>query len=681
VDPVSASAFRKGTLVAIDSTNYALIRLLDKQKWQLEERDSGRIVIHTDQDLRNLYAESRLRFARSNFEPDSRRPRALLADFEPQLWEEAKVKRAYVTATLDLPGTRSLLTPVIRDTWVRLGSIDRPPHVASVLRWRKKFLESGSDIQSLIDRHDRKGNFESRYPEEVEEIVQTAIDSKYMTEERGTMQDVIDEAQALVILENNLRPASLKLPRPARRLISRLLREIPAFDKHAARYGKESALRRYRSVLKHGDKIAALDTAVFDHSLLNVMVIDDATGLPLGRPWLTVGMDDGTRNCLGFFISFEPPSYHTVAKCLRHAIMPKLPIESIFIESNNAWEPHGIMRNILVDNGPEFHSASLENACLSLNIEIHYCPRKKPWFKGKIERFIGSMLRALSIGIPGVTFANIFEKEDYDPSKHAIISLRALREIAHKWIVDVYHQKRHRTLQATPASVWASSVNPSDILLPNDPAKFDAIMGESITRCLTHKGIELDSLFYNSHELTALRRRYGSDLDVEVRRDRQDLGQIVVLSPNGHDMVVVPALDSKYANGLSEWQHRVCKRHARRLQADCSPDGWLLAKHDISRLIDEEFKRKGRKSRARIARFRGESHEPEQPVSASHPQPIQSVPDISGQEENHPETSITVDEAPDFHSTSELTTADRSRRVYKPLLRDRGESSQSSEAP
>ena len=82
------------------------------------------------------------------------------------------------------------------------------------------------------------------------------------------------------------------------------------------------------------------------------------------------------------------------------------------------------MRQLVVDGGQEFYSTSLEHLCLSLGIEWCAAPRREPWFKGKIERFFGTFNRDIAHGMPGTSFSNIFEKDDYDPSKHAVVTFQ-----------------------------------------------------------------------------------------------------------------------------------------------------------------------------------------------------------------------------------------------------------------
>lgn len=294
-----------------------------------------------------------------------------------------------------------------------------------------------------------------------------------------------------------------------------------------------------------------------------------------------------------------------MARCLKHAFLPKANLREKYVDVANEWDAHGVMRELSMDNGSEFHSRSLEEACYSLGIEIHYSPRKTPWFKGKVERFQGTANAQVARIAPGTTFANVFEKDEYDPAKHAVVRLEVLLHIVHKWVVDVYHQRPHRTLQTPPAQMWRSSIASEDILLPEDPARLDAILGRRERRILTHKGVELNGLFYNSPEMTALRMQLGEKLDVELCVDDGDIGKLVVLSPDKKRMFVVPALAQSYANGMNTWQHKVCKRYAAKEMGKYDSTGWLEAKERIAKMIDNEFalKKARGKTRARAARY------------------------------------------------------------------------------
>jgi len=597
------SAFTEGTMVQFEKKFYVLLRKVSDDIWQLEESRTKRICEYSNEQLLCMYQNNQLTFVNPNAIINQKKGTQSYLHPTEQQWEQAKIRRSYVIATLNIPNTKKKLIPAIHATWKKLNKPKKVPNSITVLRWKNKYIMYGQDILSLVDRHDKKGNGQPRYPQEVVDFVKAAIDTKYLLNERGTIQDALDEAQTLVKNENILRPKEIQLPLPTQKLVKGLIHSVPAYDRYAARHSRTEANTKFRAVLGHRITYEPLERAEIDHTPLDLMVIDDDTGLPLGRPWITALIDDYSRCILGLHISFTPPSYLTVSYCLRHAFCPKNDLKDKYPIINNKWDAYGVVRELVVDNGLEFHSISLENACYTLGIEIHYAPRKAGWFKGKIEKFLRTFNESLAHKAPGTTFANVFDKGDYDPLKHAVVRKSIFKAIAHKWVADYYHQKEHRTLHASPASVWRNAIRPEDIFLPDNLITLDAILGRSESRTLTHKGIELNYLFYNSPELTTLRRQLGDNLKVEVRVDESNLGFINVLSPDQSQVFRVPALRFEYANGLTSWQHKVCRNYAISQLEKTDPTAWLQAKKDIHTLIDEEFLYKKHKTRTKIARF------------------------------------------------------------------------------
>ncbi|MCE4556413.1 Mu transposase C-terminal domain-containing protein [Roseateles cellulosilyticus] len=581
--------FEKDASFRIDGIEFVMRRKLDAEMWQIEETKTGRLHQKSESELRHLYVDGRLSFTQEDASYKGAKIGKVHREVAQPLMERAKVRRSYAVEAAKGPSSETALRDVAARVWAKIGKPATPPHWTTVSRWKAKLLSAGMDINAVVAQNEKKGNRTERYEDRLIEFVENAIEKVYLTKERKTIQDTIDAAVTAVRRENKLRPEEDQLPLPQRRLVKRLINEISAFDRCQARYGREAAVRRYRSVQRHRTTDGPLVRAEIDHTVLDIMVVDDTTGLPLGRPLLTACIDDFTRCVLGISIGFEPASYLTVARCLKHAFLPKLNTRADYPEVVQDWDAHGVMQELCMDNGAEFHSDSLETACLTLGIEIHYAPRKTPWFKGKIERFLGTLNSSLLHGAPGTTFSNIFEKDDYDPSKHAVVRLSTLRHIVMKWIVDVYHERPHRSLKVPPAQLWRSSVALEDIQLPDDPAQLDAILGRRVQRSLSHKGIELDGLFYNSPELTTLRRELGERLEVEICINDGDIGSITVLSPDKKRMFVAPALALSYAKGMTAWQHKVCKRHAALQLGKHDSAGWQEAKTAIAEMIHQEF--------------------------------------------------------------------------------------------
>lgn len=350
------SAFEQGIVIRIDSQPHRLLRKISDTTWQIEEERSKRIKEVTDEELRTMYVDGRLSFATGEQLQQAGRTGRVHQDVPPELFEAAKIKRTYVHAILDHSSTAIKIAPAIADVWAKLQKPPTPPHPITVIRWKLAYLNSGRDIHSLIPRMASKGNRKSRYPRELVDIVNEVINSAYMTLERRTIQDVLDHAIIRVERENALRPEAMRLSRPTRRLITRLIHQIPAFDRYCARHGRTAALNKFRSVQGHRTTARPLERCEIDHTALDEMVVDDKTFLPLGRPHLTVCIDDFTRCILGIFISFEPPSYLSVANCLRDAFLPKTTLKEKYPSIANPWVPHGVMRELVVDNGAEFHS-------------------------------------------------------------------------------------------------------------------------------------------------------------------------------------------------------------------------------------------------------------------------------------------------------------------------------------
>jgi putative transposase len=617
--------FCKDVHFDMDGREYQMTQEISEGLWQVREVRTGRVHEFNLQELQQRYAEGKLVFMEDPQkaglceEASAGKSTSINRQVKGKEWDKAVVKRMYVKAVEQLPCTESVIKQAIQQVWKKIQSPEKAPHWVNVCAWKRKYLANGKDAFALAGQHQRKGNRISRYPNEVIEVVEDCIDRLYMRRERSTVEEVVEDAVVMVKRENNQRPSSQQLPFPTRRLVERLVNAIPAFDRYVARYGKVAAHRMFRSKLKHLITKKPLEAAEIDHTKLDLFVIDDESHIPLGRPWLTICIDTHTRCILGIYIGFEPPSYLTVGKCLKHAILPKVNLQEQYPDIRNPWEAHGVMEQLFVDNGLEFHSISLEKACFAFGVEIVYTPRKTPWFKGKIERFNRTINQSLSHGISGTTFSNIFDKDDYDPVKHAVVTLSTLRRIIHKWIADYYHQKPHRGLEGvTPAVMWTSSIKPEDIALAHNPAEIDMLLGKAVLdKTVTHKGIEINNLLYNSAELMQLRRQLGDTFKVEIRVDETDIGHLFVMLKNGQ-YLEVPALDIEYAKGMTLWLHDICRAYAKKNFKKASVYSYALAKTEIREIVENELKLKRKKSNSKVGRYQDTA----KPVEADKSVPV-----------------------------------------------------------
>lgn len=610
---MSRAKFMKGMEATVEGRTCTFLRQVAIGTWQIEDNATGELKRIAQTELLDMYLDGRFKFADAHpvsmtYKKKQAENTRWQFDLLPEkLRAPALHRRHYVNALLTQLGstpTRLLAEELIKEEWKKIKWPEQPPHYTTVWRWLKRYLPAGNDVRSIIDRHSHCGNRENRLSAKLVEILNEAIDKIYLTEERNTIQDTLDHAITEVKRENDLRLESEQLPQPRLRQVKRMINAIPPYDRYAARYGKRAADIYFRSVKKAPGTVLPLERVEIDHTRLDVFVVDEETMLPLGRPWLTLCIDFHTRCILGFDLSFDSPSHLTVARCLRHAMLPKGSLKAKYPEVKGNWEMHGIMDTLVCDNGPEFHCESLELACMTLGISIQYCPRKQPWFKGSVERLLGTLNRGVAHGVPGTTFSDILEKGDYEVAKKATITLTTLREMIHVWVVDYYHNRPHKTLGDTPAHAWHIETVGLDIAVPADPEELKAVLGTIATRRLTHKGIEINGLFYNSPSVQLICRRIGMNREVKVRYQADDLGEIHILAPDTDTYMAVPALDIDYAKGLTLWQHTVCRRFAkRRLDGRADTVALAEAKRRITELVLEDFGRKGKRTRSRSYRF------------------------------------------------------------------------------
>ncbi|UGA40206.1 hypothetical protein JOS77_13220 [Chromobacterium haemolyticum] len=141
---------------------------------------------------------------------------------------------------------------------------------------------------------------------------------------------------------------------------------------------------------------------------------------------------------------------------MRHAILPKKPAKQVVqgVLAEHRWPCYGVMQELICDNGLEFLGTTLETIALDLGIGLQFCPKRQPRFKGVIERFLKTVNYYFTHQMPGTSLASFTERGDYDPQKHAVLTLGEFTHLFEKWLLDVYAQTVHRGIGTTPWAKW-----------------------------------------------------------------------------------------------------------------------------------------------------------------------------------------------------------------------------------
>ena len=435
-----------------------------------------------------------------------------------------------------------------------------------------------------------------------------AIARIYLTPSRPTIADVCDEVRSQIERENQIGAAMGKEPLkvPHHSTIYEIISKLSPSELAAKRYGKRIAAQMYEPVKLGPRPKRPLERVEIDHTKLPLFIVDAENRMPIGTPWFTSAIDKYSGIVLGYYASFEPPSYLSVMQCLLHTIKPKNYLHSKYLNVKNTWDAYGLPEVIVVDNGKEFLSSHFEDACLSLGIVIQYCPPKMPWYKTAIERYFGSLNTQLLSNQPGKKFSDLMKQYDYDPKKNAVLSFQGLQEILHLFIVDIYNQSSHPEYNFPRSQVWSKALTEFPPALPPSNQNLNVLLGRIVERKISRRGIEFLGLIYNSSELARLRERVRTSSKTKVKYDPTDLSHVYVFERDNYQFLSVPALNQEYTKNLTFWQHLVVKQLARKNSEKVDVVALALAKEKISQIVAREWNTsKKNKTRQSMARWLG----------------------------------------------------------------------------
>lgn len=472
------------------------------------------------------------------------------------------------------------------------------PSAITIYRYWRAFKKSDFQLSSLIPKI-TAGNTGYNLPEELEPLVQEAI-KDYFSVEKQTAASAYITLETEVSRYNEMHDTQYSLF--SIQSFRKRLRKHSEYEKILLRKGKSAADSTFRKVGQRPATTRALERVEADHTRLDLFVIDERHGIPLGRPWLTLLYDTHTKSIIGFYLGFEPPSYLSVSLALENAILPKDYVKDLYPSVEGRWPCYGLPEHLIVDNGAEFNSRDFKIACKALKVKVKKNPTKKPWLKGSVERYFRTINNRLLSRIPGKSFTNVFERKDYDPLENAVIDSLLLQEMIHIWIVDIYQNGKNGLENNIPNLSWIDAVNSSVPPRPfngtREELKFNLGKNHQVT--LDKNGVRLGTTIrYSSARLA---RYFGSQtcssrksVKVHIKYDPSCLGRIYVLDEIKEEFFAVEAVDADYAYSVSEWLHKTCCNYARRhIRKNYNHKDVVKAWQKILCIIDDAIEKTGR---------------------------------------------------------------------------------------
>ncbi len=227
----------------------------------------------------------------------------------------------------------------------------------------------------------------------------------------------------------------------------------------------------------------------------------------------------------------------------------------------------GIPQTIKTDNGKDYTSNAVKNACATLAIWQELCPPYSPEKKPHVERLLGTFNHDWLPTLPGYAGHNVetrqairsqrsFADNRTKPDRGIEVRLnsREFQNACSNWVEDYNHRVHSSLNLMSPIASW----NAADFFprRPESPRTLDMLLAFQGTRKVGKQGISFDGGFYISPMLDVGDR-------VQVSIDAVDMGRIYVFDLQGN--FICEAIDEAL---LGANRHTVSEEASQRQKAE-----------------------------------------------------------------------------------------------------------------
>jgi putative transposase len=260
-----------------------------------------------------------------------------------------------------------------------------PVSKRTIQRLKKAVREAGESALdqnlALVSKISARGNRERKISDELINLIQQVG------------KDVFNDPKAVTIkhayLQFVARCVELRLHPCSDKTFTKELRTVASVRE---REGKRKAYQAEAIVwyLKLNEAIHGVRPFQYvhiDHTPMDLLLKAPDSDEILGRPWLSLAIDAESRAIVGYYLSFDSPSYRSCMMVIRDIV-----------------RRHGRLPDMLVtDNGKEFHSAAFQRVCELYKMHLRYRPAGMPRHGSVMERVFGTVHSQLVHNLAGNT--------------------------------------------------------------------------------------------------------------------------------------------------------------------------------------------------------------------------------------------------------------------------------------
>lgn len=342
-----------------------------------------------------------------------------------------------------------LRTATQRD--VMLRALEAPVSNRTLRRWMARqqaaILIGGSEVLALVPKTAARGNRTARLSDEQEHLLTQIINTEWSNHKAPSYKAC--HSMLVVACE----AAGIKPPSYPT-LIERI--KLVEDDKvRRSRHGKRMTyqMSEFIDVLHvdtppHGSR--PFQYVHIDHTQLDIELISSRTGKPLGRPWLTIAVDAYSRRIVAIYLTFDPPSYHSVMMTMRDMVrrFGRLP------------------EFVVVDNGRDFMSFAFETFLEAMKVHLRFRPAGQPRHGAVLERMFGRNNTEYIHNLAGNTKAtkNVrMTTGKHMPVNFAEWTLETMYYGISHWATEFYDQNRHPALDMSPREAFQRGLSQSGV--------------------------------------------------------------------------------------------------------------------------------------------------------------------------------------------------------------------------
>lgn len=540
-----------------------------------------------------------------------------LVEITDRDWQQAHERFEIIRPLLDDPDcTRAKVQ-------AQAESVGR--HPATLYRWLEQYRRGGR-VSMLAPTKRGMDHGQSRLAPDVEAVLSATIDEVYLNTQKRSISYTCNE------VARRCRNAGLELPHAS--TIRRRIKALSMKETLRRREGSQAVRNKYAPI--RGAFPGAnwpLAMVQIDHTPVDLILVDDVHRRPVGRPWITLAIDVFSRMVAGFYVSFDPPGALAVGLCLAHAILPK---ESWLAqhEITTSWPVWGVMDSVHADNAKEFRGHMLRKSCQEYGITLHWRPVARPRYGGHIERLLGTLNHEIH-NLPGSTFSNPQARGAYHAAQHAAMTLSEFERWFSITVVEVYHQRLHHELGATPLQkyeegIFGTAERPGgglpDRLLEERRLRLDFMPYQE--RTVQRHGLVIDEIQYyddvlkpwvnavDPSDTTGKRKR-----KFIVRRDPRDISRIHFYDPELKAYFEIPYRNTAYPP-MSVWELREVRRRLKEEGQKAINEALIFDAYNRLRALEAEAVVETKKARRAAQRRRGRAE-----VERPQPKRLALVPD------------------------------------------------------